>query len=112
MDEYTLAHIRLTNLLTKAVELHDSIAHAMDRLHEEHSTGKVDTVLKNAGPIFKELRTLYTEEVRDAAIVLEYLAGHDLFSISNDFKLSRKTVKAVLERNGVDLSKPIVENAP
>lgn len=107
MDKYVLARINLTNLLTQAVKLHDEVAHATDDIDLEYNDKdkEVTTALRNAGPIFKKLKTLYTVDIRNACIVFEYLAGHDLFSISNDFKLSRNAIKKILVEHGIDIIK-------
>lgn len=102
MDEFALSQIRITNLLAQAVTLHDKVGHNVDRITAEYASQSVETSLKDAGPIFKQLTTIY-KEIRDASIIFEYLAGHDLFTIANDFKLSHPTIKSVLVKAGITL---------
>lgn len=106
MDAFTMAQIQLTNLLSEAVRLHDYVGHNVDRMVEEVSEGQLKTSLDQAGPNFKRLTDLY-KEVRDASVVFEYLAGHDVYTIANDFKISHGTIKAILAKVDIIIpSKP------
>ena len=103
MDAFAMAQIQLTNLLSEAVTLHDYVGHNVDRIVQEVTEGTLETSLNKAGPNFKRLTDLY-KEVRDAAVVFEYLAGHDLYTIANDFKISHSTIKSILAK--VDITIP------
>lgn len=102
MDPFILSQIRITNLLSEAVQLHDYVAHNVDRMVTEQQTGELTTSLDKAGPNFKKLTDVY-KELRDAAVVFEHLAGHDLYTIANDFKISHPTIKKILTKAGIEL---------
>ncbi len=104
MDPFTLAQIRLTNLLSEAVKLHDYVGHNVDKIAQEVNEGNLQTSLDKAGPNFARLTALY-KEVRDASVIYEYLAGHDLYTIANDFKISHTTIKTILAKADIVVSK-------
>lgn len=103
MDELLATHIALTNLLTKGVDLHNSIATKLDLLQACKDNKATDVVnLPHIGQEFKDILEIY-KQVKDLAIVYDYLAGNDLYTVMNDFKLSKPTILKLLKGKGIAL---------
>jgi len=103
MDELLATHIALTNLLTKAVDLHNSIAGKIDKVQDGKDNKSPELInLPNIGQDFKDIVEIY-KQIKDIAIAYDYLAGNDLYAIMNDFKHSKPTVLKVLKEKHIDL---------
>ena len=104
MDELTIAHVTLVNHLVKGVELHNALAEKIETLHQAKQDAWVETLpnLPSIGQDFKQIQDTY-KEIRDLTIVYEYLAGHDFFTLMNDFKVTRPTLLKLLKDRGVTI---------
>ena len=104
MDPIVAIQIAVTNLFTKAVDLHNAVASKHDDLIKASETKQPLPAMTNAGIELKELSQIY-KDLRDILIVSEYLSGHDIFTISNDFKITRPTIIKILKEHQVELRK-------
>lgn len=103
MDELLATHIVLTNLLTKGVDLHNSIATKIDLLQACKDNKQTDIAnLPNIGQEFKDILEVY-KQLKDLAIVYDYLAGNDLYTVMNDFKHSKPTILKLLKGKGISI---------
>jgi hypothetical protein len=98
MDHLNLTHIAITNLLSTAVGLHDSIAGKLDTLVATRSD--ISSPLPNIGVEFTQLQDTY-RQIRELSITLEHLAGYDMFTLCNDFKTTKPTIVKILRTQGV-----------
>lgn len=103
MDELLATHIALTNLLAKGVDLHNSIAAKIDLLQACKDNKQTDIVnLPRIGQEFKDIVEVY-KQLKDLAIVYDYLAGNDLYAVMNDFKHSKPTILKLLKGKGISI---------
>lgn len=104
MDKVTATHIAITNLLTKGIGLHNSIAAKTDALAIAYGAKEAIPTLPDIGPQFKDIVETY-KELRNLTIVFEYLTGHDIFTLCNDFKMSKAAILKILKDNQIELRK-------
>lgn len=104
MDQFAASHIAITNLLTNAVELHNAAAGKIDALSLAKSKGETIPTLAEVGIDLDNLSKTY-EEIRELAIISGYLAGHDFFTLMNDFKVTRPTLIKVLKKHSIEIRK-------
>lgn len=104
MDEFTAIEIALTNLLAKGVDLHNEAAGKIDALIEAKKNKTAIPTLNEIGSQLTELVETY-KNVRELAIVADYLAGNDIFIIMNDFKITRPTIMKILHSRHIEIRK-------
>ena len=105
MDNLTALQIAITNTFSKAVLLHDTIIIKFEALIKAKNENEEELpTLSKVGDQLKELSAIY-KDARDLLIAAEYLAGHDIFTIMNDFKITRSTVIKILKNKNIDIAK-------